>query len=463
MLGFPQIDVQGLKHDLKVREQAILQARNDLPLHTDTELDAAQHGIVHVMGQKLEEARTRTFEALQQHERARNEIELEMDVSRCEAVSGEAQQGIGRVRADRRDDLVGLRARERSMLRERNYFIASNKLNREPDYPDSHIFHWALVIVAVVAESLANSYFFAKGSDFGLLGGTFQALLISIANIGTALMIGVYVAPHINHLRTANRLIAAGGVSVYTLMIVVFNLATAHYRAQLELDPFNALINAIPRLVEEPFGVRNYDAWVLFIIGLGFATFASIKGYTADDPYPGYGRVDRIYKTARDAYDRAKQVLLDEVNAVIDQKSTQLDRLVQQLRRNAQRYGALITESETYLQEFAHYGESIEEASNTLLREYRDNNAKVRGGPRPAYFGTKYRFNETKELPPIDLTEEHDTSKQFEQIIAKLDEVARQIHDDLRRINQDTLETISNFFAEIEEEAERRMGEDESR
>ena len=58
MLGFPQIDVQGLKHDLKVREQAILQARNDLPLHTDTELDAAQHSIVHVIGQKLEEARS---------------------------------------------------------------------------------------------------------------------------------------------------------------------------------------------------------------------------------------------------------------------------------------------------------------------------------------------------------------------------------------------------------------------
>lgn len=460
MLGFPPIDVGKLKRELRVREQAMEEARDGLPHHTDTELDAAQHGIVHVVGQMLEDARTQTFEVLQQQQRARDEIELEMDVLRCEAVPDEARQRIGRARSDSRDDLVGLRARERSMLRERNFFIELNKLNREPDYPQSHTFHWALVVVAVVAESLANSYFFAKGSDFGLLGGTFQAMLISVANIGTALMIGVYVVPQFNHVRPGHRYAAAGGASVYTVVIGAFNLATAHYRAQLELDPFNALVNTIPRLLAEPFGVDNYDAWVLFIIGLGFATFASIKGYTSDDPYPRYGRVDRNYQAAREAYDAAKQALMDNVNAVIDQKGSQLDRQVQALRRNAQRYGGLITESETYLQEFAHYAEAVDEATNTLLREYRDGNIKVRAGEPPAYFGDAYSFDDTKALPPLDLSDERKTSEKFEKIIVKLDEVAGLLHNELRQINQETLENIKNFFAEIEEEAERRLVED---
>ncbi len=461
MLGFPQIDVEELKRDLKVQEQAFLEAREGRPLQTDTKLDRVQQGIVHVMGEKLEEARTRTFEALQHHERDRNEIELEMDLSKCEAIPGGAQQGINRALDKRRDGLVGLRKHERNRLRQRNYFVASNKLDREPDYPDSHIFHWALVIVAILAESLANSYFFAKGSDFGLLGGTFQALLISAANIGTALMIGVYATPYVNHIKPARRLAAAGGVSAYSLVVVVFNLATAHYRAQLELDPFNALVKAIPSLLEDPFGVRNYDAWVLFIIGLLFATFALIKGYTSDDPYPGYGKVDRAYKAARDEYDEAKQGLKNEINAVIDEKAVELDRLVRHLRRNAQRYGALITQSETFLQEFAHYADFAEESANTLLREFRDHNANVRADKPPPYFKNAYSFEDTKALPPLDLAEERETSERFEALIAKLDEMAGHLHKELRRLNDSTIESMKTFFLKIEEEAERRLGEDE--
>lgn len=257
MVSFPEIDIEGLKKELLVEGNAINQARTERPARSDTSLDGPQKEIVQAISLKLEEARKEAAGALEFHESQQQEIELGMDISRCETIPQKSKQDIHRAQAERRSNLIACRKNERVMLCERNAFAVSNRVHREPSYPDSKIFHWALVLVAVVAESVANSYFFSKGSDLGLLGGAFQALLISVANIGSALLVGVYVVPLFNHFMSARRASGVIGTVVYTIVLFFFNLATAHYRAQLELDPFNALIKAIPRLIQNPFGVGN--------------------------------------------------------------------------------------------------------------------------------------------------------------------------------------------------------------
>jgi hypothetical protein len=49
----------------------------------------------------------------------------------------------------------------------------------QANYPESKVLAFALLLAIVAAESIANSALFAKGSDLGILGGWFQAILIS--------------------------------------------------------------------------------------------------------------------------------------------------------------------------------------------------------------------------------------------------------------------------------------------
>ena len=191
-------------------------------------------------------------------------------------------------------------------LRLLRVFKKTNGLIRDADYPESQIFQWAVIIALLVTESILNSYFFAQGSDLGLLGGFLQAFLISIANIGSALLMGAYILPWKNHIQTdendnplekwsMQKSIAVIAIPFYCILIFTFNLAVAHYRAQLEIQPIKAVINAMTTMAASPFGIGNFEAWVLCLMGLLFSSFALIKGYTSDDSYPGYGKMTRAY------------------------------------------------------------------------------------------------------------------------------------------------------------------------
>ena len=56
---------------------------------------------------------------------------------------------------------------------------------------------------------------------------------------------------------------------------------------------------------------------MLFVIGIIFSLFALIKGYTSDDRYPGYGKIDRLFKEALSAYEDAKKELIKKINSNI--------------------------------------------------------------------------------------------------------------------------------------------------
>jgi hypothetical protein len=448
------IDIEQLKKELKVRERAIRAASSFRSEGDEGRLDSAQQDIVQHMRQLLEGARKQSYSILSSCAQQRQDIELDMDESKCESIPGIVRQGIHRIQTNIKGTLIDLRLAERDSKYRRNGFIVANDLRREPEYPESNILHWALVIAAVAVESIANSYFFSKGSDLGLLGGALQALLISVANIGTALMAGVYVLRQLYH-NSVSRIVAGGiGTSVYAALSLLFNLATAHYRAELELNPMKAIVNAVSRVMGDPFGIGNFDAWVLFVIGIMFATFALIKGLTSDDRFPGYGKFDRNYKAARSAYEGGKRSLLEAVNEEIDKRSSDLDQIVRHARRNAREYRTLITRSENAVKEYDREANVIEKTCNALLREYRDVFRSVRDGNVPAYFTVPFSYGDAAAPIELNLGEEKGHADRFDAMVATIDDIARGVQESLQDINRETLDTINDFFSEIEKEAD---------
>ncbi len=443
----------------KIRLEAIDAGSQNRPKETDAELDSTQDEIIQKIEAVLVQERDNVHKEVEEVEGKLKEIETFMELDLYEIIPNEAKFKINKVKMKLKADLIELKKVEIEKNREKRTFKAKNKLQRDVSYPESKILHWAIIFLAIFLESIANSYFFSKGSDLGLLGGVFQALLISGANIGISLFMGVYVLPYKNHIEATKKTASTGTMSIYGFLIALFNLATAHYRSQLEIDPFNALINTIPKLLQSPFGIDNYESWVLFGIGLLFAVFALLKGYTSDDLYPGYGKIDRDCKTAKQEYDDLKNKLRYKINDIIDEHiNKKLNELIIKINQNYIEYTMSVIKIEKLINHFKEYAVRAESYCYKMLKLYRQENKNVRdkNSPCPSYFSQRYCFNDDyKKITEIDIKEKKDTSEYFKKKIRTITNEAKNIQEELHGINKISLDELKKFFDEIEIEAEK--------
>lgn len=458
---FPDVNIKEIKKKLNVEELAINNGGNNLPSQHDEQLDAVQGDITHHFIELLDKAKASALSYLQTIKKNQQKIEEDADASTLENFPADAQQAIDRVLAQSKEDLISKRKKERRMLANRKAFLALNNINREPIYPDSKIFHWALVISAIVAESIANSYFFAQAGNFGLIGGALQAFLVSASNIGLSLLVGVIILPLMNHVKPKMNNIAYATTVGYGCLIIFFNLATAHYRALLEIDPGTAIFEAIPHLLDSPLAIDNFDAWVLFVIGIIFSLFALIKGYTSDDRYPGYGKIDRLFKEALSAYEDAKKELIKKINKEIDIQEQNLQSAHQKIHQYFRNYKSYLGEAESTIRKYDQFVKLLTDGCNNILQSYRNTNLKVRSNPAPSYFQDNiFSFDEESRLPPISFEEEKKFIDDLGRIVDDHDNNSPKAKKMIQKINSSTLANIEKFYVKIEEEADKNLDDE---
>ena len=72
------------------------------------------------------------------------------------------------------------------------------------------------------------------------------------------------------------------------------------------------------RFAGNPVGFDAVFSWILVVLAVVFGIFASYKGYRVDDPYPGYGQLDRELNARRALYEGQKA----EYCRLVDRSST---------------------------------------------------------------------------------------------------------------------------------------------
>src|SRR5262249_29668042 len=141
--------------------------------------------------------------------------------------------------------------------------------------------------VIVTGESIANAALFAKGSDLGILGGWFQAILISGLNALVSFLAGILILRNLNHVLLWRKVGAVCLLVVYLFIALSFNLLVAHYRVLLEITPDAAVGEAFNRFVTKPFDIANLEAVLLLLAGLAACVLSAWDGCAwLDDPYP---------------------------------------------------------------------------------------------------------------------------------------------------------------------------------
>lgn len=457
---FPRVSVFELDQELGVARRAGEEGRLDKPARSDTTLDDTQRAIIGAITERLNSARSSGEESLKALEVDLRGIDFGATSNALRTLVVDTEMEIERTKGKFRDQLIGLRQDERGMLRELNYFQRKNEIHREAQYPESEVLHWAIIGVLILTESLANSYFFAKGSDLGLVGGALQALLISVVNIGAAILSGVYNIRNLNHISRTRAVIAGGGLFGYLVFMGFFNLATAHYRAQLGIDPTEALVTALASLMRSPLGINDFDATVLLFIGIIFSLAALIKAYLADDRYPEYGKLDRRYCDADDEYQAGKGDLRDAINGVIDQSRDVLHKYIEEARDAGREFASLVARSDSWINDYTRHAAELREACQTLLNLYRTNNIRVRSSPPPDYFNDYTITERDGSLPREGLTQAKDRVAEIEQGLVQIEDQASTVMQEIKDLNERALKDAETFFKIIEDEAAERLTQD---
>ena len=164
--------------------------------------------------------------------------------------------------------------------RDLQIFKGANGLTSTAIYPDKKD---ALLIIAALAivEAIFNAFFLRKGINFSM--SLLIALSVAIINVGGNVWLGMryrfknHIDKQLKHQGELNKIYSF-------ILILAINGLIAIYRFWYAND------------TNTMSGQFVLETTILFIVGIGMGILAFNKGYSLDDPYPGYGEYARRLK-----------------------------------------------------------------------------------------------------------------------------------------------------------------------
>ena len=261
----------------------------------------------------------------------------------------------------------------RNALLQLNSFRETNKIGKRPAiYPPSIYFHLSIVVLLIFVEAVANSYFFAKGSDLGLLGGWFNAALVSVGNIVLSLpLAGFLFLRECNHKARARKIIGVVGFVGCLVVIAFLHLATAHYRELLIRNPNADLVSALAPAMNNPFGLHDFESFILIIIGVGISTVAIFEGYKLDDPYPGYGDVYRRWQRLDERMAGLKKKLKEQIGLAYDDAVSESYELLEKLKEKRKELENETGDIESFFNRFEGRYNQARNSASDMIKEFR--------------------------------------------------------------------------------------------
>lgn len=291
-----------------------------------------------------------------------------------------------RVKVD--PELINLRVDERKYRRDLNRFKEDHRLQRSAIYPESYVKHFALVFLFLLFECIANTYFFAANSDLGYLGGFFQALVVSIANVALSYIFGWLALTQIKHISNIRKSIGVLSAILFLSAIVTFHLLVAHYRDLLTLDPDNAIFMTLSRFREAPFNFDTLESIIVFVIGAIISILAVAKGYAHDDKYPGYGEVDRLHKQKEMDYVQKEMEVRTMLADLLTGSETKVNQRLAEREECIRQMEDLFSGAKSVVAHIDNIDHQVAAVVDTATMTYREANKSVRTEAIPGYFST---------------------------------------------------------------------------
>jgi hypothetical protein len=394
-LPFKPIDIAALARKWRLRERGEVDGKANLPPATGASPSAAEAEIrlaIEAERKRLEADATAHFKAQND---ALAQVETAMDIATLRKDAAEAQSTLRKTDIEWQGEIPRLQQAAREARDEYDEFRNRHRITRPARQPGHRGLALAWLGFFIVVESALNGVFFAEGSVAGLIGGIGVALAVSVVNVALlGAVLGYFPARWAHHRNWAIKLPAILVLVAGVAALLIVNAFIGHYRDAYErLGEALQMPEVWAHLLSAPTDLARLQSWLLFLLGLGFAALGFGKGYHLDDPYPGYGAVDRRRAQAERTYAENRQVRIDDATATRDRAIGNIELAIERLRGAAAQREQILGARASMVAAVASHEAHLQQAGDTLLAIYRDANRGVRTAPPPAHFAEPFTLD----------------------------------------------------------------------
>lgn len=406
--------------ELDIESLGKSEGKRDLPPTNAKTPDSNELNFKHTFHSKVTQASLRVQESFAKLSSAIESMSVEAEVSEIERLPAIFEEKAKNKRSTLRAEVKRAEDDLSALEDEIDLFKRENKLKRSAHYPESITMTVATFVVLLVVESAMNGYFFAKGNDFGLLGGVLQAGLVSVVNLAAGALLGFFCFRQLNHIAKWRKYLF-GALSVTLMFLIfIFNLLVGHYRTALANDPDNAAKVGWETFTADILALGEFDSWMLFIIGCVIAILVSIKAYNADDRYPGYGQLDRKLRVAREEVEHLAEEWADIIQETFEETTERLNELQLSCKEKASQLDAYHNSLQQQLSILEHYTTSLGSAYQTCVMKYREINNQYRSTDAPEYFSHTPEVEFAHKFTPPSVSDKRVQIKEKLEAISKM-------------------------------------------
>jgi len=442
-IDFPAYVNEDLILDYMVKDKAVDSGRRNSPSEAATSLDSNELDFLH----KIETIAVQSTLKVGESTRAlRDSIDSLSITERADKIDKVLEGFESEVQvkfAPQLNELEGYRVDAINAEKDLAEFKKDNALRRTASYPESNVLTFSILGFTLLVETFCNGFFFAKGSDLGLLGGVVEAVVISLINISLGFIFGRFIFCENNHISSVRKKSGAVFSLLFIVAAIIFNLFIAHYRAALEASPDQATLLAIETFKSGILSISDVGSWLLFLFGLLFYSIAAFKGYHADDAYPGYGRISRRKNNTKGDIDDFKQQIIDELNEYHSETIIQVDQDLKGVKQKQTQLKSLISSFEHQLGIYNSHILNLYSNLNYIITVYRERNIEERETPPPSYFLEAH--GKIFQLEEID----GDFSDKREHLSEEVEKLSKKITSEKNSL----LQEVDNWNGKIEKAA----------
>ena len=307
-------------------------------------------------------------------------------------------EAVSRIQGLVQTGLNEMNTRRRKLLdveKEYKYFRETNGLeNRTAKMttPTGTFIRILLILIMVVSETYFNGSYLAAGSEQGFLGGAFEAATFAILNIGFSIILTVYVIKQIARRGIAWKLIGLFGVVAWLATVISINLMLAHFRESASLSILDEGVGAdlINQILSNPLGLTELESWMLFGVGMLFATITLVDVITFSDIYPGYTKVQKKWDEFTDGYKDEYDALKEELDDIKEEYADVLKEIGNSLSARLQHLDHIMSGRSRLQVLYDGHHELLQRAANALFSYYYEANRAARTDAAPERFNKRY-------------------------------------------------------------------------
>ena len=439
------LDVARISAHLGVVRRAQEEGRHNLPPTAEEATSGAQREIIAYFTNLRRRARKHVAEAAEKSRRLLERIRLSDTVARLRDIPSACENKILRRIAD--SDKHFLNAVEREQKQKRHYeaFREKHGLDRVASYPRVVVPYFLSVPVLIVIIAVALVRIIEASAVGDISAPLSWVVSVAAASVIVPFVIGDVWLRSINHVGRFRRF--SGLVGAATAIAVTLGMAfyIDLHIASVLANPEASNRDVLDAMMAAPFHVvATVTNWNVFSLIVLSGLSSMLLAYRSDDPYPGYGAVQRTYHVAREAREQESARLRRRANGLVDSAEAEIDALARDFKNRVRAYTDLVEKSKQIPAALRDYDAELEDACNLVLDRYRVANMSARQSDAPMSFSEHVCFNPDTEIECDSLLEGNGHAAELQDAIAELDNEAALARQKLRTLNARMIDSISD-------------------